>query len=213
MRYLNLWCTELPPIIDVMRGPINGAAQRDEATGTGQRTEPQCPSPSGIRQAALQDNPAAAPPEPTPADSEGANFQATPSHEGPGTEREGEAWVPWGGEECPPVPETTPVLVKWRQEDPSPLITAGNYDWRWLDEDSHADIIAYRLANPTPRGPCLLPADHPHAALERLYMSDDTLRCWARVLGSTKWIKLYEPQFDMRIATYHVGHVPPKEAA
>ena len=27
MRYLNLWCTELPPEIDVSVGPINGAAQ------------------------------------------------------------------------------------------------------------------------------------------------------------------------------------------
>ena len=198
MRWLNLWQTELPPEIDVSVGPINGAAHAARASA---------PDASAIGMEA----PHAAPPEPTPADSEGAvaaiatAITTTASQEAPGTERESEAWVPWEGGECP-VPDDTDVVFVcdegYECNTPAP---AGELYWH-----RDAGIVFYRLANPTPRGPCTLPPGHPHAAAERLYMSDDTLRCWFRRDGEG-WDSCH-PIWKKRLH-YHVGHVPPKEAA
>lgn len=216
MRYLNLWCTELPPVIDVTVGPINGAARPEQAEGVSTDSVVGAIASEGVSlcRPAEVAAVAAAPPEPTPANSEGAADTTTPSNEGPGTEREGEAWVPWEGGAflgARPVPLDTRVIVKAR----SGIIDAETIApkcWTWVHECSPGDIIAYRLANPTPRGPCRLPAYHPHAALERLWRSDDTLMCWKKM--GARWLKVVmETPAWFAEYEYHVGHVPPKGAA
>lgn len=208
MRYLNLWCTELPPVFDVSRGPINGAAPLGgvQAAADGESATHQDGIGHMPAEEAAGSNPAAAPPEPTPADSEGADISPTPSNEGPGTEREGEAWVPWEGGECP-VPETTLLDVCLKSGN---VYRALAVDYKWSCGKGWR-VYAYRLANPTPRGGLFqLPADHPHAALERLWRSDDTLRCWKKI--GTRWRKVVmtTPAWFAEYE-YHVGHVPPKE--
>ena len=193
-----LWCTELPPVLDVTRGPINGAARQVE----------QSPGEVAPITGTAGSNPAAAPPEPTPADSEGAARTTTASNEAPGTEREGAAWVPWEGGECP-VPGLTMVRVRWHGGIDS---VDGPFDAQNVVGWSE-DVRAYRLANPTPRGPCTLPPDHPHAELARLYMSDDTLRAWWLNPAYLKWVEAIAPFVWASNVRYHVGHVPPKEAA
>jgi hypothetical protein len=145
--------------------------------------------------------PAAAPPEPTPADSIAQADASTPR------DTEGEAWVPWEGGECP-VPKLRRVDVRLRNGFIIiNQLVAKDYKWDCPQGDR---VYAYRLSTPTPRGPCTLPPDHPHAAAERLYMSDDTLKCWFRCADSD-W-ESCRPIWRPRLH-YHVGHVPPKEAA
>ena len=107
-----LWCTELPPVLDVTRGPINGAAHPEQAEGVSTDSVVGAIASEGVslcRPAEVAAD-AAAPPEPTPADSERSDRAATDSQESPAAEREGVAWVPWGGGECP-VPRY--VVVQW----------------------------------------------------------------------------------------------------
>ena len=104
-------------MLDVAAGPINGAAQLGGNKPSGDCASQGChcvtpvetKMPSATQRTAGS-NPAAAPPEPTPADSERSNHTTTDSQESPAAEREGVAWVPWGGGECP-VPRY--VVVQW----------------------------------------------------------------------------------------------------
>lgn len=230
------------PAIDVERGPINGAAQeRQHGSTPGRGKHHQMPSPMPAAAppeptpidwdsvCLLDEHPDLwrrllehrggcrchiAPPcsgcsdplsekeiamlehwraEPTPADSP--------------------AWVPWHGGECP-VPEDTPVITMLRGGIAFPQY-APAYPARrihWSQQDSLGDVVCYRLANPTPRGPCTLPPDHPHAELERLWRSDASLRRWWRC--GKRWFEcdLDDAAFHVE-NVYHVGHVAPQEGA
>ena len=191
-----LWCTELPPVIDVTVGPINGAARQVE----------QSPGEVAPITGTAGSNPAAAPPEPTPADSERVGTSTTTSQERPGTEREGKAWVPWSGGECP-VPGLTEVDVSM---DGLTGIShpAGELYW-----ENGGGITAYRLTNPRRRDVPPLPVVHPHYAMQRLWRSDDTLRVWWLNPAYSKWVEAIAPVVWAGSVRYHVGHVPPKEAA
>ena len=209
-----LWCTELPPVLDVTRGPINGAAHPEQAEGVSTDSVVGAIASEGVSLCRPADvaADAAAPPSSTPADSEGAADTTTPSQEGPGTEREGAAWVPWdrNNTACP-VGKEVHGYVRFVCGKVSNQLDklAG---WMWGGDGAYC-IDAYRLANPRPRGPCTLPPDHPHAELARLYMSDDTLRAWWLNPAYLKWVEAIAPVVWAGSVRYHVGHVPPKEAA
>lgn len=189
------------PAIDVSVGPINGAARKplnDQgcllALGANRR------SPGNGQKVAA----AAAPPEPTYVP--GVGF--LPRHEP--TPADFVAWVPWHGGECP-VPAGQKSV--WVRTETGFEAEIGDHETsacakHWRHEPGEQHIIAYRLANPTPRGPCTLPPDHPHAALERLYMSDDTLKCWLRMGRAKVWY--LKPQPDWTGTRYHIGHVGPE---
>ena len=192
---------------------INGAAHPEQAEGVSTDSVVGAIASEGVslcRPAEVAAD-AAAPPEPTPADSERSDRAATDSQESPAAEREGEAWVPWGGGECP-VPDLTRLIVKLKA---GLAVHAYAFEYKWKDENGDR-IHAYRLANPKSRGPCTLPADHPHAAMERLYMSDDTLGCWINLNceefpRNGDWFKTQTPMWAAD-TFYHVGHVEPGES-
>lgn len=190
-RYTTLFSSEdrFIPAIDVERGPINGAAQeRQHGSTPGRGKHHQMPSPM----------PAAAPPEPTYVP--GVGF--LPRHEP--TPADSPAWVPHGVEGCP-VPDGTEIYVRFGSLRVVGPVLAKKSAYAWTG----ALVHSYRLAKPTHRGPCVLPPDHPHAELERLYMSDDTLRLWMRC-PKGEWALLdWRPHWDGPNG-YHVAHVKPK---
>lgn len=122
-------------------------------------------------------------------------------------------WVPWSGGECP-VPREARCDIRtkhghYRSEYKNQYVASLS----WWES---GEIVAYRLANPTPRGPCVLPPDHPHAEAERLWRSDDTLKAWYWDNGGLGWPGVWvfphegTPIWNP-LVRYHVGHQWPED--
>ena len=178
MRYLNLWCTELPPEIDVSVGPINGAAQ-----GMAQ--------PEGADTTRVE-VPAAAPPE----------YHCNKcGYLGPNQMHER--------------PNGTGICNYFASKI-NGAATSGaerSSEGTGSPESRTGKPVPEVAAPPklTPRGLCVLHPAHPHAELERLYMSDNTLACWFKSDNMTHWMPC-SPLWRPRLR-YYVGHILPGNTA
>lgn len=56
-----------------------------------------------------------------------------------------DGWIEWHGGDCP-VPAGTKVDLRFREMEDSCNVFA--HVWSWISLGSHADIVAYRIAEP-----------------------------------------------------------------